>query len=441
MAEGGSFQDVDKAFDNINKNNISTPMRVVSPEFVPEAVKLLQKILSTIVAKPSEPKFRSLKKTNKQVADKILPCRGALQLLTACGFRSADGVLTMTDERVELPRLQYAIAQLEAMGPAREAAAAAKIQAAEAARAELYKQQQSDQREDKRIKLLERRKLDEQRADYERRLIVHPIAGGPVAGWSGAHDESVTAKVIAAGQGGDSADSMDESSSDDDDDDDDDEDAEENPSMRLGDSTSAADTPGFPAGVATPQDQESDMCDGSWAHIRRYAEDELGSLGRKPTRSATAEADHTAYGEYLQSQGLSDHDYVLTQAAWPPSCPDSALEPSVAPNQTADGISHWVLWRHPDHLPADIELDPDMELEQLQQLLAAESEGVTPVSVRAEEVIMYQDLPEHRTVPTIAHVSTSPSVLCIWRASGSAFCQSCCCTTPRWAPVTYLTLR
>ena len=62
-------------------NNTSNALRVVPPGFVEAAIVLLLKVLGNIIATPDEPKFRKLKKTNKQVEAKILPCRGALQML------------------------------------------------------------------------------------------------------------------------------------------------------------------------------------------------------------------------------------------------------------------------------------------------------------------------------------------------------------------------
>ena len=132
--EGSSFPRVDEAFENINKNNISTAIRPVPPDTVPNAVRLLEKVLGNVASSPQEAKFRSIKKANKQVAAKILPCRGALQLLAACGFRSADGVLTLPDDRLDIPTVQYALRRLGAMEGEKQAVAAAAAEAAEAAR-------------------------------------------------------------------------------------------------------------------------------------------------------------------------------------------------------------------------------------------------------------------------------------------------------------------
>ena len=64
---------VDAALTKIAEENVQM-------EVVQGAVVLLGKVLANIVATPEEAKFRALKKANKQVAGKILPCRGALAL-------------------------------------------------------------------------------------------------------------------------------------------------------------------------------------------------------------------------------------------------------------------------------------------------------------------------------------------------------------------------
>ena len=160
---------IDAAMLNMMTNNVSNPLRVVPPGFLEASIKLLQKVLANILADPTQAKFRSLKKTNKQVAAKILPCRGALQLLTACGFRSADGIMTMADEMVDVPKLEYAQSRLGGVGAEKAAAEESAAKAAEEARTALYKQQQEDRRVDREAKDVERKKLDEQRVEFARR--------------------------------------------------------------------------------------------------------------------------------------------------------------------------------------------------------------------------------------------------------------------------------
>jgi hypothetical protein len=83
---------------------------------VEAATALLTKIVANILKSPDEDKFRQLKKTNKQVAASLLPCRGAVALMASLGFRTEtiDGVdkLVLTSERLDLDRLEYARGQL-----------------------------------------------------------------------------------------------------------------------------------------------------------------------------------------------------------------------------------------------------------------------------------------------------------------------------------------
>ena len=83
---------------------------------VTAATALLTKIVANILKSPDEDKFRQLKKTNKQVAATLLPCRGAVALMASLGFRTetVDGVdkLVLAPERLDLERLEYARGQL-----------------------------------------------------------------------------------------------------------------------------------------------------------------------------------------------------------------------------------------------------------------------------------------------------------------------------------------
>ena len=67
------FPEVDAALAEIAYDNPST-------QLVEAAVKLLSAVVANIVEAPDEPKFRALKKSNKQVEASLLPCRGAVAL-------------------------------------------------------------------------------------------------------------------------------------------------------------------------------------------------------------------------------------------------------------------------------------------------------------------------------------------------------------------------
>ncbi len=156
------YGDVDVAVDKIVSDN-------ASGDTIKNAVKLLGTVISNILREPKEPKFRSLKKENKAVATKILPCRGALQLLVAIGFRSANGVLTLAEERVDVARLNHAQAGLASVMEKKAASDASAKQAATAAKAAQYAEQQRLQREDQLARERERQRMAEQRQELAAR--------------------------------------------------------------------------------------------------------------------------------------------------------------------------------------------------------------------------------------------------------------------------------
>ena len=107
------------------------------------------------------------------------------------------------------------------------------------------------------------------------------------------------------------------------------------------------------------------------------------------------EVRYTRYKEWITSQGLDNHGYVLRFVEWDASeC--AALEPNLVPYELEEGTSHWVLWHHPDTTAGDAELDPAAE-----RRLAARLLGVA--DLRADEAIVFQNVPIFRSIPTIAH--------------------------------------
>lgn len=158
----GKIADVDVALEKIVKENACV-------EKIKNAVKMLTTVASNILKEPAEQKFRTLRKENKAVATKILPCRGALQLLVAIGFRSTDGVLAMPEERVEEARLRYTQKGLATVMERKAASDASARQAAAALKAAEYKEQQRLQREDKLARERERQRMAEQRQEIAAR--------------------------------------------------------------------------------------------------------------------------------------------------------------------------------------------------------------------------------------------------------------------------------
>lgn len=79
------------------------------------AQEKLLKILGNIETYPSEARYRRLKPTNKVMAEKVLPAKGARALLRAVGFDQADGQLEllMPDSAVHPELLAAAMAHLQ----------------------------------------------------------------------------------------------------------------------------------------------------------------------------------------------------------------------------------------------------------------------------------------------------------------------------------------
>ena len=139
----------------------------------------------------------------------------------------------------------------------------------------------------------------------------------------------------------------------------------------------------------------------SWAGIAAYAADQAAerSAGRGPHRKPEVEAQYNVYKQAIAAQGLDNHGFVVKNARWQQlgdTAAKAALEPNLVP-YFVDPATHWVLWHHPDDLPGDTELEPAAELALVQRLLG---DSCAP---RDEEVILFQNIPAQRSIPTIAH--------------------------------------
>ena len=137
----------------------------------------------------------------------------------------------------------------------------------------------------------------------------------------------------------------------------------------------------------------------SWSTIAAYAADQLGesAAGRGPRRHPNVEADYARYKRDIEGMGLSNHEYLAAHTAW--NGRRSALEPNLVPYHVEHGISHLVLWHHPDDMDgASTELDPSAELEIVREILG--ERGCPP---RPSEAVIFQNVPSMRSVPTIAH--------------------------------------
>ena len=55
-----------------------------------KAIELLNKILNNIIANPAEPKFRKIKCSNKNIAEKVASQKGAFDFLKSVGWEEVD---------------------------------------------------------------------------------------------------------------------------------------------------------------------------------------------------------------------------------------------------------------------------------------------------------------------------------------------------------------
>ena len=191
-----TFPDVDAALATMAKGNPSAGI-------IAAAVKVLTSVVKNILAAPAEPKFRTLKKKNKAVETKILPCRGALQLMISVGFRSVtvgeDAVLALADERLDVPRLEHAQAGLAGVEGVKQAKAAAAIQAAAAARAKAKAEQQRLKREDQLARERVKQQLAEQREEVLAKRAAEAQGAAAVASAAAAAPAAAPAAAAASG--------------------------------------------------------------------------------------------------------------------------------------------------------------------------------------------------------------------------------------------------
>ncbi len=134
----------------------------------------------------------------------------------------------------------------------------------------------------------------------------------------------------------------------------------------------------------------------SWSSIAAFSTNQVAerAAGRGPMRGAAMEARYTQYKEWIAAAGLDNHGYVTNFVEWDAGT-SAALEPNLVPYDVEEGISHWVLWHHPDSMDGAAELDPAAEWQIVCRLLG--------VDLRDDEAIVFQNVPSMRSIPTIAH--------------------------------------
>ena len=108
------------------------------------------------------------------------------------------------------------------------------------------------------------------------------------------------------------------------------------------------------------------------------------------------------YKSWCNEHGrLSNTEYVLKYVHWQSSgrLSGSALEPALAPYLLEEGIEHWILWHHPERgTPGDTNLDREDEIDLAMDLAAQAGARLV-----RHDVVCFQNVPELRSIPQIAH--------------------------------------
>lgn len=136
-----------------------------------------------------------------------------------------------------------------------------------------------------------------------------------------------------------------------------------------------------------------------WEELAEHARNQSAryAAGEYPGRTAAGNAQYELYKRWCTSQGLSNADYVRRYVQWD-STLHAALEPALSPYLLEDGIEHWILWHDPENVHGSTELDMEREVPLALKLLATAG-----AALDQSELVVYQNVPPMRSLPTIAH--------------------------------------
>lgn len=190
----------------------------------------------------------------------------------------------------------------------------------------------------------------------------------------------------------------------------------------------------------------------SWEVLLAYAADQKGEVaaGRGPIRAPEIDERYRRYFAWSKERGLSAVDYLALTLRW--RCvaggPWIALEPNIVPYHMDSGIEHWNLWYHPSTTPGTMDLDMQpgsvvefvgtckrghveavrgwaadptckiaVVLDDTGERIIVDRSELRPIGwvavlkhvrlllpdVLEEELVLFQNIPEMRSVPQIAH--------------------------------------
>ena len=151
-----------------------------------------------------------------------------------------------------------------------------------------------------------------------------------------------------------------------------------------------------PRGRASRSSWHMHMAPSSWEGVAVHASDQAGEreAGRGLGRRPEVEQEYTVYKDWIAEQGLDNHRYVVKITEWEQQGGGAAvaLEPNLVPYDLEPGISHWVLWHHPDSCAGSTEVRPcstrwNCWLHQLPRCWPAFRLPSTTQSVQAKKIL------------------------------------------------------
>ena len=143
-------------------------------------------------------------------------------------------------------------------------------------------------------------------------------------------------------------------------------------------------------------DSSSPTC--GWDAIIAYASDQAAeaAANRGPRRTAEIQERYRRYTEWCTTRGHTGVELIIATAVWRDVASHVvSLEPNIVPYHLDPGIEHWVLWYHPDRTVGTSELDSS--------LFAAHVRAFVPSLQIDDELVAFQNLPQFRSVPQMAH--------------------------------------
>ena len=155
----------------------------------------------------------------------------------------------------------------------------------------------------------------------------------------------------------------------------------------------------------------------SWETIVAYGADQAGEIaaGRGPRRAQLIEERYRRYSKWCEGRGHTGVQLVLAISMWQSGhsvgdnaaiaternstnaragvCAVVALEPNIVPYECEEPVEHWILWYHPNSTDPSTDLDPDTCAAHVRQF----------ISLNDEELVVFQNALQFRSVPEIAH--------------------------------------